>query len=126
MRKLKTKRNVRKLNFDYKDSDTLGGFLTEYGRILPRRLTGLSAKQQRQLTREVKRAQNLALLPYSGMENLEDLEHQRMDFRSDRGDRGDRGDRSDRGGDRGDRGERSDRGDRDYRADNSDDQRAEG
>ena len=37
-------------SIDYKDSDTLKKFLTEGGKILPRRLTGLSAKQQRQLT----------------------------------------------------------------------------
>ncbi|HJN73344.1 MAG TPA: 30S ribosomal protein S18 [Myxococcota bacterium] len=50
---------------DYKDVDTLKKFLTEGGKILPRRLTGLSAKQQRQITTAIKRARHLALLPYT-------------------------------------------------------------
>jgi small subunit ribosomal protein S18 len=50
--------------FDYKDPDTLKRFLTEGGKILPRRLTGLNAKQQRRLTQAIKRARHLALLPY--------------------------------------------------------------
>jgi len=51
-------------NFDYKDPESLRRFLTEGGKILPRRLTGLTAKQQRKLTRAIKRARHLALLPY--------------------------------------------------------------
>jgi len=51
-------------SFDYKDPDTLKRFLTEGGKILPRRLTGLNAKQQRRLTVAIKRARHLALLPY--------------------------------------------------------------
>lgn len=54
--------------FDYKDPQLLKHFLTERGRILPRRLTGLDAKQQRQMTNAVKRARQLALLPYVGVE----------------------------------------------------------
>lgn len=50
---------------DYKDVDTLKKFLTEGGKILPRRLTGLSAKQQRHVTTAIKRARHLALLPYT-------------------------------------------------------------
>lgn len=50
---------------DYKDVDTLKKFLTEGGKILPRRLTGLNAKQQRSLTLAIKRARHLALLPYT-------------------------------------------------------------
>lgn len=50
--------------FDYKDADSLRRFLTEGGKILPRRLTGLNAKQQRRLTTAIKRARHLALLPY--------------------------------------------------------------
>ena len=49
---------------DYKDTDMLKKFLTEGGKILPRRLTGLTAKQQRQITLAIKRARHLALLPY--------------------------------------------------------------
>ncbi|MBI2608457.1 MAG: 30S ribosomal protein S18 [Deltaproteobacteria bacterium] len=48
---------------DYKDIATLKKFLTETGKILPSRITGLSAKQQRKLTREIKRARQLAMLP---------------------------------------------------------------
>ncbi len=49
---------------DYKDVDLLKKFITERGKILPRRLTGLTAKQQRDLTNAVKRARILALLPF--------------------------------------------------------------
>ena len=50
---------------DYKDLDTLKGYVTETGKIVPSRITGTSAKYQRQLARAVKRARALALLPYS-------------------------------------------------------------
>ena len=49
---------------DYKDVDLLKKFITERGQILPRRLTGLTAKQQRDLTNAVKRARIVALLPF--------------------------------------------------------------
>lgn len=49
---------------DYKDVRKLGRFLTERGKILPRRATGLTAKQQRQVARAIKRARQVALLPY--------------------------------------------------------------
>jgi small subunit ribosomal protein S18 len=49
---------------DYKDIDLLKGFLTESGKIVPSRITGTKAKAQRALTRAVKRARYLALLPY--------------------------------------------------------------
>jgi small subunit ribosomal protein S18 len=49
---------------DYKDVDLLRKFITERGKILPRRITGLTAKQQRDLTTAIKRARILALLPY--------------------------------------------------------------
>ncbi|MBM5817988.1 MAG: 30S ribosomal protein S18 [Cyanobacteriota bacterium] len=49
---------------DYKDIDLLKKFITERGKILPRRLTGLTAQQQRDLTNAVKRARILALLPF--------------------------------------------------------------
>ncbi len=49
---------------NYKDPDSLKRFLTEGGKILPRRRTGLNAKQQRRLTTAIKRARHLALLPY--------------------------------------------------------------
>lgn len=50
--------------FDYKQPETLTKYLNEYGRIRPRRQTGLSAADQRKLVREVKRARHLALLPF--------------------------------------------------------------
>lgn len=49
---------------DYKDVDLLRKFISERGKILPRRVTGTSAKYQRQLTRAVKRSRTMALLPF--------------------------------------------------------------
>ena len=49
---------------DYKDTATLMKFLTETGKIVPRRITGVSAKQQRQLAHAIKLARFLSLLPY--------------------------------------------------------------
>ena len=51
--------------FDYKDPQQLRHFITDRGKIVPRRISGLSAKQQRDLTRAIKRARNIALLPYT-------------------------------------------------------------
>ncbi len=53
---------------DYKDVDLLRRFITERGKVLPRRVTGLTAKQQRRLTVAVKRARLLALLPFINQE----------------------------------------------------------
>lgn len=50
---------------DYKDVDTLRKFVNERGKIVSRRVSGLSAKQQRMVTRAVKRARNMALLPFT-------------------------------------------------------------
>jgi small subunit ribosomal protein S18 len=49
---------------DYKDVELLKRFLNEQGKMLPRRITGVSARFQRQLTRAIKRARHLALLPF--------------------------------------------------------------
>lgn len=49
---------------DYKDIDTLKRFISDRGKILPRRVTGLNAKHQREITRAIKRARQVALLPY--------------------------------------------------------------
>ena len=49
---------------DYKDTETLKRYLSDQGKLLPRRLTGVSAKYQRQLTTAVKRARHVALLPF--------------------------------------------------------------
>ncbi|KAA0546036.1 30S ribosomal protein S18 [Bacillus sp. BGMRC 2118] len=51
-------------NIDYKDVDLLKRFVSERGKILPRRVTGTSAKYQRKLTVAIKRARQMALLPY--------------------------------------------------------------
>ncbi len=53
---------------DYKDIELLRKFITERGKILPRRITGLTAQQQRDLTVAVKRARAIALLPFVNKE----------------------------------------------------------
>lgn len=50
---------------DYKDVALLKKYISERGKILPRRVTGTSAKAQRKLTLAIKRARNIALLPYT-------------------------------------------------------------
>jgi small subunit ribosomal protein S18 len=52
---------------DYKDIKILKAFVTERGKIVPKRIYGTCARHQRQLTEAVKRARHLALLPYSGI-----------------------------------------------------------
>ncbi len=49
---------------DYKDPNFLKKFLNEQGRILPRRITGTSAKYQRKVAQAIERARHLAMLPY--------------------------------------------------------------
>jgi len=49
---------------DYKDADTLIQFITERGKILPRRITGVSAHYQKLLAAAIKRARYMALLPF--------------------------------------------------------------
>ncbi|MFN0178146.1 MAG: 30S ribosomal protein S18 [Gemmatimonadales bacterium] len=49
---------------DYKDDKLLSRFLTDRGKILPRRLSGVTARHQRQIAVAIKRARYLALLPY--------------------------------------------------------------
>ena len=49
---------------DYKDIDLLKLFITEQGKILPRRATGVTVQQQRQLEKAIKRARTLAILPF--------------------------------------------------------------
>jgi len=51
--------------FDYKSADHLKRFTTDRGKLLPRRMTGLSRINQKQLERSLKRARKLALLPYT-------------------------------------------------------------
>lgn len=49
---------------DYKDVKLLQKFITEQGKIIPKRITGTSSKYQRQLATAIKRARHMALLPY--------------------------------------------------------------
>ncbi|MDY0394709.1 30S ribosomal protein S18 [Virgibacillus halophilus] len=51
-------------HIDYKDVELLKRFVSDRGKILPRRVTGTSAKYQRKLTRAIKRARQMALLPF--------------------------------------------------------------
>ncbi len=54
------------LVIDYKDAKALKYFITERGKIIPRRISGTCAKHQRALTHAIKRARTIALLPYVG------------------------------------------------------------
>jgi len=51
---------------DWKDTDYLRRFVPERGKIMPRRISGVSAKDQRRLARAIKRARAIALLPFVG------------------------------------------------------------
>ena len=55
---------------DYKKIDTLRNFLTERGKIIPRRISGNCALHQRRVTTAVKRARQMALLPYTVIHSL--------------------------------------------------------
>lgn len=55
---------VQKLKIDYKDADTLRRFITDRGKILPRRITGTCARHQRALSAAIKQARIIALLPF--------------------------------------------------------------
>jgi small subunit ribosomal protein S18 len=52
---------------DYKDVKRIRRFITEQGKILPRRITGTCSHHQRMLTRAIKRARNLALIPFKSI-----------------------------------------------------------
>ncbi len=53
------------LDISYKDFNTLKHFVTERGKIIPRRISGNCAKHQRQLTRAIKRARVVSIMPFS-------------------------------------------------------------
>lgn len=55
----------RVVYIDYKDVALLKHYVTERGKIIPRRITGATAKHQRMLTRAIKMARSIALLPYA-------------------------------------------------------------
>ncbi|MBN2572030.1 MAG: 30S ribosomal protein S18 [Ignavibacteriales bacterium] len=63
---MKTKKARRVINdfIDYKDPKRLIKFITEQGKIIPRRITGLSSKQHREVVQAIKRARHIAILPY--------------------------------------------------------------
>jgi small subunit ribosomal protein S18 len=56
----------RTAKIDYKQTDTLRRYVTESGKIRPRRQSGACARHQRELARAIKRARHLALLPFTG------------------------------------------------------------
>jgi small subunit ribosomal protein S18 len=57
---------VDKIDFiDYKDDRRIARYITDRGKIVPRRISGLCAKHQRQLTSAIKRARHIALLPFT-------------------------------------------------------------
>ncbi len=56
------------LQINYKDSRQLRYFVTERGKIIPRRISGNCAKHQRKITLAIKRARHLALMPYTNLE----------------------------------------------------------
>jgi small subunit ribosomal protein S18 len=53
------------LSVDYKDERQLRRFVTERGKVIPRRMTGSCARHQRELSTAIKRARNIAVLPYA-------------------------------------------------------------
>lgn len=62
---IKQKRTLdSSIEFDYKNVQLLRKFVTEYGKLIPRRISGASARHQRELTRAVKLARIMCLLPY--------------------------------------------------------------
>ena len=54
----------KNLRIDYKDAETLGKYISERGKILPTRITGVCGVHQRELATAIKRARVVALLPY--------------------------------------------------------------
>lgn len=56
----------KEIVIDYKDAKLLRSLVTERGKIIPRRIFGTCATHQRELTEAIKRARQLALLPYTG------------------------------------------------------------
>ena len=57
-------------NIDYKDIDLLKLFITEQGKILPRRATGITVQQQRRIAKAIKRARMLSLLPFVAQNSI--------------------------------------------------------
>lgn len=55
---------ANKTKIDYKEADALRRYMTERGKILPRRITGTCAKHQREVAKAIKRARSISLLPF--------------------------------------------------------------
>ncbi|MFO7982410.1 MAG: 30S ribosomal protein S18 [Desulfuromonadales bacterium] len=55
----------KSLKIDYKETDTLEMFISERGKIVPRRISGTCSEHQRKVSEMIKRARNVALLPYT-------------------------------------------------------------
>jgi len=55
------------ISIDYKDAKALRPFITERGKILPRRMSGACAKHQREIATAIKRARNLAIIPFTAV-----------------------------------------------------------
>lgn len=91
---------------DYKDLLSLSRYISERGKITPRRISGVSAKSQRRISQAVKRARQVALLSYTDGVYIERPAHERSE--RPQYDRGERGERHERG----ERSERHERGDR--------------
>lgn len=56
----------KNLKIDWRDANTLTRFITERGKIVPRRVSGVTAKNQRKLAKAIKTARQMGLLPYGG------------------------------------------------------------
>jgi len=63
-RRLRRFADIKSHEIDYKNERLLRRFLSDRGKIIPRRITGISSKSQRQLCQAIKRARHLALLPF--------------------------------------------------------------
>ena len=68
----------KELPLDYKRADILRDFITERGKIIARRITGTCAKHQRAITREVKRARQMALMFYTATHSTDVLKKSRI------------------------------------------------
>jgi small subunit ribosomal protein S18 len=64
-RRRRKRSQIRMDQIDYKNTEILRGFMTDRGKLLPRRVSGNCAKHQRQVTRAIKRARNIALVPFT-------------------------------------------------------------
>lgn len=60
----------KRMQIDYKDVDNLRTYLSERGKIVPRRISGTCANHQRQLAEAIKNARQIALLPYTASHSL--------------------------------------------------------